>query len=714
LNSAQLLRDDRPRAVVTRSDPLASGVVVDLACVLLTLVSFSFIASDAQTGLRAPLVLVFALFVPGWTILRAFGAPASLLVYAAAVGASFGLLIILGEALVLFGDWKWYPVGLAVTAGICALGAVSTVRRMWAPEFNVWRIPRMGDQVVNSVPLFSVASVVIGNSLVAAGIRRTQRQNFGPMGLVDVMSPVFWVGVSILIAGLVVVCYRGSRWAWLNVAALVAALHGLPGLLEPHPRFSVAWIHAGFTDHIATEGTLLRTLDARFSWAGFFAAGGMLQRWLGTDSMMWLVRYAPLFFNGLSVVLVGLLARRLRATEMQGVVAGALFCCLNWIGQDYFAPQATAFVLYLLIVTVVLYAFPADPSRGNRWLTRVTRPAMDVHQGLQGRNATLVLIGCYALVVAVVISHQLTPGFLLSATLLLAAVNATRVRALPVFIGVAFLAWLSYGASAYWFGHFDALTGSVGKLGDLVNQNVGTRTESQAIGRRIVVASRLGLALFAWGGAALSLFVQWRRRSTPIALACLLVAPFPMVVLQPYGGEMALRVCYFSLPPACILIAQLLLPASRRRLRHWIATGVVVIALVPAFVTARYGNESFEASSNNDVALLRALYDQVPDNSIIFVTSQQTLKYSERVAEVQFRDLPGGTPTEATAKMLRKYPADAHLYVELTDSQEAFGIVALDRPADWIKSLRTSLLATKQYRVVAELGDAVLLELVRP
>ncbi|MEP7115795.1 MAG: hypothetical protein ABI862_21200 [Ilumatobacteraceae bacterium] len=517
--------------------------------------------------------------------------------------------------------------------------------------------------------------------------------------------------MAVLVGGIIVACYHGSRWAWLNVAALMAALHGLPGLLEPNPRFSVAWIHTGFASHIAADGTLLRSLDARFSWAGFFAAGGLIQRLTGTDSLLWIVRYAPLFYNGCAIILVGLLARRMRATEMQSVVAATLFCCLNWIGQDYFAPQATGFVLYLLIITVVLYAFPANPARANRWLVRLARPAEDHHQGVGERHATLLILGCYALVVAVVISHQLTPGFLLSATLLLAAFNATRLRILPLFIAIAFLAWLSYGANAYWFGHFDNLTGSVGKVGSLVNQNVGNRTGSNVFGRQVVVASRIGLALLAWVLAGISIVVQRKRRSTPIALACLLVAPFPLLLLQPYGGEMALRVCYFSLPPACILIVQLLIPARRFTLMRSITLGVAVLALTPVFITARFGNESFEAFSNNDVALSRAIYQVVPDRSTIFFPWNQSLKYVERLGEVNFRALPTGTLAELT-DALRTASRKTHVYIALTESQEAFGRFSAGRPADWMQVLRGELLSTGQYRVVAQSGNNVLLELV--
>ncbi|HEY0521153.1 MAG TPA: hypothetical protein VGC84_16815, partial [Ilumatobacteraceae bacterium] len=586
--------------------------------------------------------------------------------------------MLLGELTVLFGDWKWFPVGVVLTAGSFALGLASVLRQSGTRRPAIPRLDSTSDRVTEFLPIFSVCCVIVGNAIVAAGIRDTPREGFGVLGLVDVLSPVFWIGIAILVGALVVMCYRESRWAWLNVAALVTALHGLPGLLEPNPRFSVAWIHTGFIGHIATHGTLLTSLDARFSWAGFFSGGGLLQRWTGTESLLWLVRYAPIFYNGVAVLLVGLLARRLRATEMQSVIAAALFCCLNWIGQDYFAPQATAFVLYLLIITVVLYAFPADPTTGNRLVVRLLRPAQDLHRGLTGRPATVTLLGCYLLVVAIVISHQLTPGFLLSATVLLVVANTTRLRWFPVFVAVVFLAWLSYGADAYWFGHFDNLTGSVGKVGSLVSQNVGKRTGSHVFGRRVVVASRIGLALLAWGGAGVSLIVQWFRRSTSIALACLLIAPFPMLVLQPYGGEMALRVCYFTLPAACILIAQLVVPVRGLRLGRAVIIGVAILALTPAFITARFGNESFESVSNDDVVLGRAMYGLVPDGSTVFVASQQTIKYAQRVAEVRFRTLPSGPAADVTAA-LEKFADKSHVYIALTQSQRAYGIVTLDR-----------------------------------
>jgi uncharacterized membrane protein YhaH (DUF805 family) len=711
MNPAQLLRREGPTADAAGVASLAdTAFFVDLACVVVSLVAFALIGTDSDGWIRPPIVLVFTLFVPGWTIVRRFGAPASALFYIGAVGLSLVVVILLGESVVLFSGWKWFPVGLALTAGCCVVGT-RTIGRLYPVGVSLRRSPWSNSFATQRVATVSVCSVITGNMFVVVGIRLTQHQGFDALGLIGVLSPVFWIGVAILVGGLIFVCSERSRWAWLNIAALVTALHGLPGMLEPNPRFNVAYVHTGFIEHIASEGTLLRQLDARFSWAGFFTAGGLIQRWTGTDSLLWLVRYAPIFYNGVAVVLVALLARRMRATEMQSVAAAALFCCVNWIGQDYFAPQATAFVLYLVVVTVVLYAFPADPSHASAWLVRLARPAMDRDRGLRGREAALVLVGCHLLVIALIISHQLTPSFLLTAMFLLVVVNATRLRAFPVFIAVVFFAWLSFGAAAYWYGHFENLTGSVGQVGDLVSQNVGKRTESPLFARRVVLASRIALALFAWVGATVSIVSQWRRRSTPIALVCLLVAPFPMLVLQPYGGEMALRVCYFSLPPACILIVQLMLPGRWAGMRRWVVYGVALLVLTPLFITARFGNESFEAFSNDDIALVRTLYDVVPDGSTVFVATQQTVEYSERVAEVRFRSLPRGTPTEVTELLQEKYLGKTRVFVVLSESQQAHGVVSLARPADWMQVLRRGLQDTGQYRVVAEVGAGVLLEL---
>ncbi|MEP7115796.1 MAG: hypothetical protein ABI862_21205 [Ilumatobacteraceae bacterium] len=182
---------DEPDEVDTRRTALADGVFVDLAATLLALVSFALIAVDAGTWLRTPVVLVFALFVPGWTILRAFGCPVSVFGFIGAIGLSIGLMMLLGECLVLFGDWKWFPAGLALTGGCFAVGAAATWRRLLSPDFGVRPLSTARASAPSVAPLISVCTALIGNGLVAVGIRSSSQGPYGILGLVDVLSPLY-------------------------------------------------------------------------------------------------------------------------------------------------------------------------------------------------------------------------------------------------------------------------------------------------------------------------------------------------------------------------------------------------------------------------------------------------------------------------------------------------------------------------------------------
>lgn len=694
-----------------------TGRLFDSAAIAVAAAVAVMVAGDAGGDVRALAALVFVLTVPGWTVLRAVGSPLSLLSGIVSVALSLSTMIVIGESTALLGGWHWFPVDVLLPTACAALG-VRTMRHRRGAMTSDGSLRPATVALPSWVAWCCLLTTVLGIILVATGLSRSDVAKIDLLGVVDALSPLYWFGAALIVGGLIAGCTYGSGWAWVNVGALIVALFGLPGLLEPHPRFTVAWVHVGFIDHIADRGTLLTSLDGRFSWAGFFAAGGLLQRMAGTDTLLWLVRYAPIFYVGASVLLVALLARRTAATRTQTIVAAALFCCLNWIGQDYFSPQATGFVLYLTIIAVVMYAFPANPGavaspRLRRWL----RPAPDEWQGVLGGggspSATLFTLGvCYVLLVAMVISHQLTPVFFISACFFLVVCNVTRLRTMPIVAAVMFLAWLSFGASAYWIGHFDDLTGSIGHVGKLLNQNVGTRTKSTNIDRKVVVACRLLLALFAWSLAALSIIRDWRRHRTPVALLCLFLAPFPLLFMQPYGGEMALRVCLFSLPAASILIARLIVPTPRFAFARLAAIAATAGLLVPAFATARYGNEKFEMISDDDLAVVGQLYDEAPSGSLVFVASLQTLQYVDRVEDVRFRDMPSGTPSRVTER-LDRYPDSTHIYLMFTETQAAYGVVAGGRARNWLDNLADEFLSTGRYVVRAEAGHSVLLELER-
>ena len=101
MNAAELLVEERPDNSFSRADSIPGGMVADVACVLLSALAFICIALDSDTWVRAPAMLAFVLFVPGWTLVRRYGAPATLVVCLGAIGLSIGSMLLLGELLVI-------------------------------------------------------------------------------------------------------------------------------------------------------------------------------------------------------------------------------------------------------------------------------------------------------------------------------------------------------------------------------------------------------------------------------------------------------------------------------------------------------------------------------------------------------------------------------------------------------------------------------------
>ena len=552
-----------------------------------------------------------------------------------------------------------------------------------------------------------------GLALATWAMRDVDVTEVDDSGLFAALPLGWFLGVGLLAVGAAVCAERARGWRILcgaQIVALVVLLHGLPGMVDDQPRFPVAWLHVGFADEIATDGRLLPLLDGRFSWAGFFAGGGWLQRMSGEPSLHFLLRYFPVVVNLLAVLAILVLARLTGTSRRQGLVAALLFVVANWIGQDYFAPQAVAFLLYLAVVVVVLAAFGDDPRRrlGPR-LQRWLRPEPVDVPAVDRRTEVLAYVAAVAMSTAMVAAHQLTPAVLAVALGLFALTGRSRVSALPFIVFVLYLGWMSFSAEAYWMGHLDSIFGSIGDITSLLDANVGARNVAPSTARQMVLRSRMGLALLVWVAAVVSLLRLRAKGRMPVALACLFAAPFLMVPLQPYGGEMLLRVTFFTLPASSLLIARLLLPETSTSRGRAVAIGVVAALMIPFFVLARFGNERFERITNDDAALVADAQRLVPDGAVVFVRNRQTVLYGDRVGEVAYRDF-GGLPVDELVAQFdgARRPA----YVMLTEGQAAFFEVTRGLDQGWTDQLVGDLLATGRFRIAARHGEAVLLELL--
>lgn len=571
--------------------------------------------------------------------------------------------------------------------------------------------------VLRAVRMWSMPVIALG--LGVASLLRADAADIGPLGLVTALRPGLYVALALLTASFVIGVFReqsSSRW-WLaaHVVVLVVLLHGAASMIEPLPRMVSSWLHVGFADYIARTGETLPELDARFSWPGFFALVAMATGTAGMANAMPLLTWTPVVLNLLYCAAVYRLARELSPEPRTAWLAVWLFVPANWVGQDYFGPQAMNYLFYLVLLLALVAWFRGAPRARSRppgravgWLRSALRLPreprwLEPERPPLGPAALAGLIGIVLVVFAAsTVSHQLTPVAAVVAVSGLVLVGSCTMRTLPVLLGVLLVAYISYGTVAYWSGHLDDVFGFIGRLNRTVSDTTVERVRGDTA-HQIVVLSRLSIAALVWGLAAAGAWWRARRGQGDRALLALAGAPFLLPALQSYGGEMLLRVYAFALPFVVILVAAV--PGalgSVRRVGHpAVLAGVLSLALIGSFFVARYGNEAFEQVRPADAQAVTWLYAHAPEGaSLVSLTSNvpwraqniETYKYDPLGEDL------GPDSLEAIEMAMRRNPRGAYLIV--TEGQFVFAESFLGKPPGWGEDIERQLVESGRFRLV--------------
>ncbi len=546
----------------------------------------------------------------------------------------------------------------------------------------------------------TVAGVLVVAALLVGvvALTRVDPEAIAGRGLVDALPRIYWPTIAVPVVVLVWALRRSTQATVLLVlvvTTLAVLLHAAANIAEDVARFPVAFLHAGFADYIGQTGQTLPQLDARFSWPGFFSAAGALTELAGFDASTAWLRWAPIAMVLAYLPAVYVLFRALSEGWRAAWLAVVVFIFANWVGQDYFAPQSVNLLLYLSVMALVLTYFRRrDPG----WITRLTAPVtsrIPKISGWLGRSrdradlplsapARIWLLAVLLLVfTAMAASHQLTP-ILLSATLCgLAFVGRLRPWLLGVAAGLIALAWISFGAEAFWVGHIDEIFGGVGEVGNVIDQGVQNRVVGSP--EHLDIARvRILFTLAIWGLASLGFLRRWRSAgSIDLATAVLFATPMMMIAAQSYGGEGLLRVFLFSLAGAGLLVARLFIPV--RVLGRWSAAALaaVLLALTPGFMLAKYGNESFERVTALELEAIDVAYDVAPQGSMIAgITTYMPWRYRDVADhtyaglldvglddEAKLRELIETIPTEIVLVVTRGGIAFAHENANTTPEQ---------------------------------------------
>ncbi|WP_395361153.1 glycosyltransferase [Streptomyces sp. YH02] len=537
------------------------------------------------------------------------------------------------------------------------------------------------------------------------------------LGLLQVLPPLFWVATALLTLGFCLALGdRRTHGAWLTgyVLGLIALVHATPTLLYPTLRYSWAWKHLAVIDAMIRHGGEVPNAD-KFSvyndWPGFFQLHALFLRTTGLESSVGYAAWTPPFANALLLAPLLLLYRSV--TRDRRLVWGAvwIFYSCSWVGQDYFAPQSFAFLLFMTVIALLFRqlrssALPRpDPRRREGW-----------PPGL------LVLV--VVLVAAIVVSHPLTPLMLISALALLSLPRRSRRLALPVLIATVVLtaAWDATVARSYISVNISYLVDSLTQPDQNVSSGLAALGDA-APGQILLSWVDRGLSAAVAVLAVAGLLVRrWTRRT---GLPLLAAAPLPLLTVNAYGGEMLFRAYLFALPAAAFLVAALLLPPNpRRRVPYTLAVYPLLLALLGGLFFGYYGKEAVNQYTLKEVAAARYVVEHAPPGSTIVTLTADVpgldVDYEKhRRVQLAYQDpddqrLLVIDPVEGVTGFVYGATAERPAYVVLTRAQEKNLYLTGALPADVPGRLESALSGAEGFTRVYDNGDAVVYRYVTP
>ena len=378
---------------------------------------------------------------------------------------------------------------------------------------------------------------------------------------------------------------RAYNWAIVSIALSVAILRLTAPLTQDAAIYPWTYKHVGVVEAILHYRTLLPDVDIYHQWPSFFAGFAFLTEVTGITSL----QFAAWITVGVHVLLslsVYALAKNLSLTTPSALVATFLVSVLNWVGQDYFAPQSISLV-FALAILILLTTKPLKPALS--WLAIII----------------------FAILVP---THQLTPFWVLGVVALLAV--ATFIPLWPalsmaaIAIGFVISRWEiidSYGI----FSGFDIVSNAT-------TNSVAASSAEENLAQFFFQ----GTALALWGLAlAVLVYRLFKDRKGIFVTGAIAFSPFLLLAAQNYGGEAILRVFLFSTAGCAIVIAPAITGylQAGRRFYDWrfitaklLLVGYLFLGSMSYFVNWFHNLISVEQIEIND-----ALLDDLPGSAFI-------------------------------------------------------------------------------------------------
>ncbi|HEX6448995.1 MAG TPA: hypothetical protein VF060_06005 [Trebonia sp.] len=496
------------------------------------------------------------------------------------------VLTLVGSVMVL--TPLWHPLPAAVI-----IGAVAVSVHFQACRRALARL--RGSDVFRSLGLgwraafdSSIACSVGGTVLWCGAALNRGHIVPGVGGFLPVISPLWYVGLVLLLAGIALARGKSEVHAMFALVSLVAALTLTPALVYGMPRSQSAAKHVDLVQLILSAHHLDRGINIYDAYSGFFSAIAWVCDLAGIHDSIGLATCWPFVIGLAGLAELRFFFGRLINSSYRIWVGMTLVVLVNAIGQDYFSPQSVGFVLVLGVYGLVL---------GHDW------------PGLSNRMriALLVFVGC-----SLAVTHELSPYVAGGVLIVLVIFRAVRPWYIPATCLLPALFWAAFNWQL--LTHFVTLR----DIGDLSNFTPPKTIATPGLQRLAIVdesshALLLGLiVLISLAGVG---FARTVRR--PQTWGYMISSGLGLIVIGaiPYSQEGIFRSSLFGVPWLA-LVAMEALPSSPPR---WASAvfGAVSVGLLGTYLVALFGLDNANVIRPADFQAIQAYQAHAPASSYI-------------------------------------------------------------------------------------------------
>ncbi len=556
----------------------------------------------------------------------------------------------------------------------------------WSPWFARWKKGILGFGAI-------AASIAVWIASIAQADPREMTDG----GLLTVLPWTFALPIVLLSASFAFQVFQEKRARGVlggHLLALIAIIHATPILVFGTLRYSWAWKHVGVIDFIQRNeavDTGAQYLPVYHNWPGFFGLDSFATELAGLPNAIGLATWAPPVFSILSVGAVIFICRALTRDTRVVWLTAWLFVVTNWVGQEYFSPQAFAFFLYLTLIGVVVH-----------WLDS-RRPW-----------ALALAIG---LIIAITVSHPLTAVLTPITLFALTATGRCAYRALPLVAAAIFAVWSLTFASGYVFDNLASTAETIALPWQTTGSSLAP-TEMLSETQAMVANVSRGLVVVVCLLAAAGFARHVRSGARPWVPLALAAAPLVLFATGDYGGEILFRIYLFALPFLAFFGAQLFsrdIQPSRRP----VAAGcfaLATIVLAGGLLVAQYGKDHQNYYSEDEIAAASFIYENAPPGTLLVEgarTYPGQFKNYERFEYVTLSREPAESQARIVARpsaVLSEWatdPSRSAAYVIITESQKAEVEEQGTMPSRSLDRIEAALAASPQFETVLQNRDAV-------